>query len=90
MAVPRISLRSQTVHWIGAQLCVCMFLDSRDKSLNMVKFCRNDQTEGKKQKKNKGSVLVAESAYNAQTAQFGLVINFLINKSEKKFPGEMT
>ena len=27
----------------------------------------------KEQKKNKGSVLVAESAYNAQNAQFGLV-----------------
>ena len=23
------------MHWIGAQFCVCMFLDSRDKSLNM-------------------------------------------------------
>ena len=28
----------------------------------------------KEQKKNKGSVLVAESAYNAQNAQFGLVM----------------
>ena len=27
-------LRGQTVHWMGAKLCVCMFLDSRDKSLN--------------------------------------------------------
>ena len=23
------------MHWIGAKFCVCMFLDSRDKSLNM-------------------------------------------------------
>ena len=30
--------------------------------------------ESKEQKKNKGSVLVAESAYNAQNAQFGLVM----------------
>ena len=29
------TLRGQTVHWIGAQFCVCMFLDSRDKSKNM-------------------------------------------------------
>ena len=29
----------------------------------------------KEQKKNKGSVLVAESAYNAQNAQFGLVMS---------------
>ena len=30
--------------------------------------------EMKEQKKNKGSVLIAESAYNAQNAQFGLVM----------------
>ena len=24
------SLRGQTLHWIGAKLCVCMFLDSTD------------------------------------------------------------
>ena len=29
----------------------------------------------KEQKKNQGSVLVAESAYNAQNAQFGLVMS---------------
>ena len=58
------------MHWIGAQFCVCMFLDSRDKSLNMLKFCRNDQ----RKVKNKGSVLVAESAYNAQNAQLGFVM----------------
>ena len=23
-----LSLRAQTVHWIGAQICVCMFLDT--------------------------------------------------------------
>ena len=63
------------MHWIGAQIRVCMFLDSRDKSLKMLKFCRNDQREGQEQKKNKGSVLVAEYAYNAQNAQFGLVMN---------------
>ena len=28
----QMTLRSQTVHWIIAQFCVCMFLDSRDKS----------------------------------------------------------
>ena len=25
------TLRGQTLHWIGAKSCVCMFLDSRDK-----------------------------------------------------------
>ena len=36
--------------WIDAQFCVCMFLDSRDKSLNMLKFCRNDQRKMKEQR----------------------------------------
>ena len=31
----KFTLRGQTVHWIGAQFCVCMFLDSRIKLLNM-------------------------------------------------------
>ena len=29
-----VSVRGQTVHWIGSQFFVCMFLDYRDKSLN--------------------------------------------------------
>ena len=29
--------------WIGVQFCVCLFLDSRDKFLNMFNFWRNDQ-----------------------------------------------
>ena len=71
-----LTLRGQIVHWIGAQFYVCMFLDSRDKSLNMLKFCRNDQ----RKVKNSGSVLVAESAYNVQKAQFGLGMQININK----------
>ena len=67
------SLRGQTMHWIDAQFCVCMFLDSRDKPLNMLKFCRKDG-KIREQKKNKGSVLVVESAYNSQKALFGLVM----------------
>ena len=39
-----------------------------------VKSLSERSKEGKEQKKNKGSVLVAESAYNAQNAQFGLVM----------------
>ena len=34
----------------------------------------SEQSKENKEKKNKGSVLVAESAYNAQNAQFGLVM----------------
>ena len=26
------------MHWIGAQFCLCMFLDSIDNSVNMLKF----------------------------------------------------
>ena len=39
-----------------------------------VKILSERSKESKEQKKNKGSVLVAESAYNAQIAQLGLVI----------------
>ena len=54
----RFSLRGQTVHWIGAQFYVCMFLDSRDKLLNMLKICRNDQREGKNKRRTKGASLL--------------------------------
>ena len=39
-----------------------------------VKILSERSKESKEQKKNKGSILVAESAYNAQNAQFGLVM----------------
>ena len=34
------TIRGQTVRWIGARFCVCLFLDSIDKLLNIknVKF----------------------------------------------------
>ena len=35
----------------------------------------------KEQKKNKGSVLVAESAHNAKNAQFGLVMMIAYKKN---------
>ena len=47
-----------------AQFGVCIFLESRYKSLNMLKFCQNDKKITKKQKKIKASVFDAESAYN--------------------------
>ena len=34
-SVVALALRGQTVHWISARFCACMFLDSRDKYLNM-------------------------------------------------------
>ena len=41
------------MHWIGEQFCVCMFLDSGDTSLNMVKFGRNDQRKVKKKEEQR-------------------------------------
>ena len=69
------------MHWIGAQICVCMFLDSRDKSLNILSERSKESTE---QEKNQGSVLVAESAYNAQKAQFGLVMGVHTRRDIRK------
>ena len=37
---PIATLRGQTVHWIGAQFCVCMFLDSIDKTFKHVPKCQ--------------------------------------------------
>ena len=54
----KTALQGQTVHWIGAQFRVCMFMDSRDKSLNMLKFCRNDQREGKNKRRTKRASLL--------------------------------
>ena len=51
-------LRGQTVHCIGAQFCVCMFLDSRDKSLNMWKICRNNQRKWMNKRRKKGASLL--------------------------------
>ena len=53
------------MHWIGVYFYVCMFLDSKDKLLN-VKFFSERSKKTKKPKKNKESVLVAESIYNSQ------------------------
>ena len=39
-----------------------------------IKILSEGSKEMKEQKKNKGSVIVAESADNAQNAQFGLVM----------------
>ena len=54
---------SQTVDWVGAQFCIYMLLDSRDKSLNLLKFCLNDQRKWKNKKRTKERVLVKEPAY---------------------------
>ena len=64
-----LTLRGQTGHWIGTQFCVCVFLDSKDKYSNLLKFYRNKKNNKIKNKKN---VLVADSAYNSQNTQHNL------------------
>ena len=62
------------MHRIGAQfLCLCVPGFQRQ-VFKHVKILSERTKESKEQKKNKGSVIVAESAYNAQKAQFGLVM----------------
>ena len=46
-----------------------MFLDSRDKSVNMLNFCRNDQRKIKNKSSTKGA-----SSYKAQNTQFDRVM----------------
>ena len=57
------------MHWIGAQFSV--------------KILSERSEEDKEQKEHKGSVLVAQSGYNAQNAQFGLVM-FLLKLWKKR------
>ena len=59
----------------------CLFLDSTEKSLNMMKFVSERSEEIEEQKKNKGGVLVAESSYISQKAQFDLVRKTVIFNS---------
>ena len=56
------SLRGQ-IDRIGAQFCVCMFLDSRNKSF---KLCWNDQRKRKNKRRSKGASLLRNPAYNSQ------------------------
>ena len=49
-----------------------------------VKILSERSKRRKEQKKNKGSVLVAESAYNAQNAQFGLVMQIILFGSNSR------
>ena len=54
---------------------LCLYVPGFQRQVfNHVKILSERSKESKEQKKNKGSVLVAESAYNAQNAQFGLVM----------------
>ena len=43
------------MHWIGAQVCVCMFLDFRDKFFNMLIFfgALNENEKTKKEQKER-------------------------------------
>ena len=67
-----MTLRDQN---ISANLCVCRFLDSRYKSLNMFNFFLLERSKKvNEQKKSKDSVLVVEFACISQNSQFVLVM----------------
>ena len=54
---------------------MCLYVPGFQRQIfKQVKILSEQSKESKEQKKNKGSVLVADSAYNAQNAQFGLVM----------------
>ena len=61
--------------WVHNFVSQNMFLNSRNKPLKMLNFCRNDQ-KNERTKEEQRSVLVAESADISQNAQFGLVMFF--------------
>ena len=68
--IKNATLRGQNVHWI-----LCLYVPGFQRQVfKHVKIFAEQSKESKEQKKNKGSVLVAESVYNAQNAQFGLVM----------------
>ena len=62
------------MHWIAHNFASVYVLGFQRQVFKHVKILSERSKESKEQKKNKGSVLVAESAYNAQNAQFGLVM----------------
>ena len=53
------TLRGQTLHWIGAKSCVCMFLDSRDKHViacyNFVGKKKTIKNKWKNKRRTKGA-----------------------------------
>ena len=58
MKMIKTTLRGQTVHWIGAKLCFCLFPDSRDNFLIMLNFCGTIQeNETTKEKQMSTSLL---------------------------------
>ena len=55
---------------------LCLYIPGFQRQVfNYVKILSERSKESKEQKKNKGSVLVADSAYKVQNAQFGLVMS---------------
>ena len=68
------SLRSQTLHRIGTQFDVCTLLESRNKSLNMLRFRRNDQRTRKHKRSKRLFLLRNPLTIYRKKKQFGLVI----------------
>ena len=68
------SLRSQTLHRIGAQFDVRTLLESRNTSLNMLRFRRNDQRTRKNKRRSNRLFLLRNPLTIYRKKQFGLVI----------------
>ena len=76
------TLRGQSVHWIGLHLNVRRSLESRYKSLNLLRFCRNDQRKRKIKERSKERERERERERKSllrkpltlQNTQFGLVM----------------
>ena len=60
---------------LDRSIILCLYVPGFQRQVfKHVKILSERSKESKEQKKNKGSVLVAESAYNAQNAQLGFVM----------------
>ena len=63
------------MHWMSAQFDVCMSLESRDMSLHITSL----QNFVRIIKETIGTIVsVAESTYNKQSSQFGLVMHAIL------------
>ena len=71
---PKSALRGQTMRWIGAKFWFLYVPGFQRQAFEEVKSLSERSKRLKEQKKKKRSVLVAESAYDPQNAQFGLVM----------------
>ena len=61
------NLRGQAIDYIGAQFGQCKPLESRDKSLKMLKICRHDQSKHTRRRKDQREQAFWRSPYTIHT-----------------------